>query len=418
MNIPKLYPDEYIIGWRGRIRFFNHLPTSIQTISELREFYDRNHSDISLKKRRTSKIFILSKFSGMPLKDFLQQHTLFPFSHPFDNISEKEKSEETFQEYLSNSTKRICKQGAWYCASCISQDQQEHGISYWRRSHQLLGVDWCFKHRSKLRRTAEAAFEFEPKLATLHNEVFIPPGPEFLDEAESVIQRYAAISEVLLTRPNMLKLETTASLIEFRFLAQQYIENEITGRNIYDKFKEEIPDFWIDRFTELNISSTSFDIFNFRKLFAHNGVVQYTEHYIIALSLLFNSSATAITQIYHPHDLEFLSETPLRDVIPNPWWGKQILNQYSHSKGCHNTFAETHGMDIDAVTATLKQHGLPDVGSVERATMRALVDFFNGQPLHNVCANRSANISDVEEILRLASCRLFSALKKISEVGN
>ncbi|WP_410498874.1 TniQ family protein [Chitinibacter sp. S2-10] len=418
MNIPKLYPDEYIIGWRGRIRFFNHLPSSAHTINELREFYDRNNNDISLKKRGTSKIYILSKFSRMPLEDFLQQHTLFPFSHPFDNISEKEKSKETFQKYLSSSSQRLHKQGAWFCTSCISQDEKEHGISYWRRSHQLLGIDWCFKHRFKLRRTTEAAFDFEPKLATLHTDVLIPPGPESLDEAESVIQRYAEISEWLLTWPNTLKLEEISSLIEFKFLAQQYIENEKTGRNLYDRFKEEIPEFWEDQFTELNTRTTSFDIFDFRKLFVHNRAAQDTEHYIIALSLLFNSSATAIAQIQRPNDRELRSEAPLRGGIPNPWWGQQILNQYSDSKGCHSTFAGTHGMDFDVVTATLKQHGLPDFRSVERATMRALVDFFNGQPLNDVCVNHGANISDVEEILRLASCRLFSALKKISEVVN
>lgn len=36
------------------------------------------------------------------------------------------------------------------CLSCACEDEMEHGVAYWHRSHQIPGVAVCWKHREKL----------------------------------------------------------------------------------------------------------------------------------------------------------------------------------------------------------------------------------------------------------------------------
>lgn len=412
MNIPKLNHDEYFLGWQGRVRFFNHIPTILSTINDLRTWYDSNHHNVDLCKKGTSLIFILSKASGKPLDEFIRDHTLIPFTYPFGiKLNEKFTQEVALQKFLAGSNIRTHKRGAWFCPECISQDLQSDGISYWRRSHHLLGADWCINHRGKLRlATEKIAFNYEPKCAQASGKWRVVQGADFLDEANPVIQRYVNISNHILNRHNNLELNKITSLLELQYQTQQYIENARTGNCLSSTLKSKAPHNWLMQFLNLNHSSPNYDPFNFKKILSTQGSAQNTEHYVIALSLLFNSSAGAIEQIERTHTSNDYLESSVTESTVNPWCSEQILNKYSYYQGCHNTFAMAHGMENKAVSTALKQHGLPDLGRINLATKKALLDFFNGQSLLDTCKTNDAQLNEVEDLLRFASSRLISGL--------
>lgn len=52
---------------------------------------------------------------------------------------------------------------ARFCRECIKEDLGFHHVSYWRRAHQIAGVDWCPKHGISLTETRDrVAYDTPP----------------------------------------------------------------------------------------------------------------------------------------------------------------------------------------------------------------------------------------------------------------
>lgn len=413
MNIPKPFPDEYVLGWRGRIKFFNHHPNVKLTIQELRLRCDRHRSDGDLLIKGASQVFVLAKASKLTLEEFIQRHTLIPFTRAFGPTLDDVTPDELNNLLLTHGL-RVGKEGAWYCISCVKQDMQEHGGSYWHRSHQLLGVDWCYKHRHKLQGVNDrAAFDSDPIFLRDRYKLLAVPGPHFLDETEPVIQRYVAISLALLNGKERLNRIKVSALIELQFLARQYIECQGEGGDFNSVLETLVPAYWIDRFVELRTKVADSNILNFKRLFALNIAVQDTERYAVALAILFNSAETAIRQLEQSHEIKLANGKNSPRVLQNPWWGEQVLNEYARHDCCHNSFAEARGIDVELVSNVLAAHGLPNFSNGFDAKRSALNDFFDGHTLSEASEKYNLNQHELEQMLRIASSRLGAALTKI-----
>jgi len=83
------------------------------------------------------------------------------------------------------------------CPKCISEDIEAYGFSYWRRFHQICGVDMCFQHKSPLR-TSRVMNDFTLQPAD-HLSTSVAIEPALIRATEHrVIRRYHFIAQAIL----------------------------------------------------------------------------------------------------------------------------------------------------------------------------------------------------------------------------
>lgn len=87
------------------------------------------------------------------LKTLLLENTLLPLFLPYlaptrasTNLADDPS------EVVSHIPRRVVGMHgeAHLCLDCVEDDQREHGIPYWHRSHQIPGVSVCWKHQTPL----------------------------------------------------------------------------------------------------------------------------------------------------------------------------------------------------------------------------------------------------------------------------
>ncbi|KAF0813930.1 hypothetical protein IGB42_01609 [Andreprevotia sp. IGB-42] len=415
MNIPALFPDEYILGWRGRIQFFNHFPSMVVTGKRLRSWYQHHGDGQKSLGSRTAQAFLLAKASGLPETVFFQRHTLIPFLRPFDPVVPVQDGS-ALHDYLITYAFRVGKKGAWYCESCINQDLEKYGMSYWHREHQLQGVDWCYLHGSALMGLESLdAFNHEPDIARARDRSFAF-WPSHLEDAAPVVQRYAAIAKAILNRSACLSHPKLVAMIEHQYLAQRSAGSCLLMQDRSNAMHQDaMPEDWFNRFFEsAKYNSPPFN--DLKRIFDREAPPTITERYVLALALLFSSAGTAIVKMEQSNQCE----TPICKFDQpehDPWWGPQILREYAQNGGCHQGFAESCGMDARIASQALLSHNLPNLTANSEAERAALASFFLGKSLEEACGIHGVDSIVLEKILREA-CRYFGAAVKImSGVG-
>lgn len=141
MILLKPHDDEILAGHVGRMVIANNLKSSVELHAKL--------IGLAWADKGASISEVLSKLLGVPFSSYLEKHTLLPFTR----VVFKDEVEED----LANIARRGCRvsekfiKGIGYlCSNCVEEDLSKHGCSYWKRSHQLPGVDFCMLHSVSL----------------------------------------------------------------------------------------------------------------------------------------------------------------------------------------------------------------------------------------------------------------------------
>lgn len=152
--LPRPYPDEAVgsILLRAKQRMGLGLSPALQWI------YD--------SPGRSSASFLLdadnnrlAAMCGMPGGEFLDRHTIFPYTSAYHSPESKAKLRESLMTCSDRRAKSISPLVAnavtrgWrrFCPYCLEDDLKAFGESYWRRSHQIATVLVCRHHNSPLR---------------------------------------------------------------------------------------------------------------------------------------------------------------------------------------------------------------------------------------------------------------------------
>lgn len=412
MNIPALYPDEHVLGWRGRIKFLNHYPTVQITIDTLRDFLDRHQSEDHPLQKRTSQLVVLASLSKMSIRDFAYQHSFFPFVRAFgpdifENIDDVQRAQSNVRYGMQTG-----KDGSWFCTSCAKEDLDIYGIPYWRRTHQLIGVDWCYKHHHKLLAVlSKDAFDMAPPVARV-NDCLIPDGPDSINDANPIVQRYALIAKSILERTTLLDLEKTVTLLRNQFSAVTHLD-QFHRPQINIEIENRIPPYWHSRFSNLRIKMQGNDIFNFQKLFNQIHKPLDTERYVMALAFFFETSDAALHNLDLSQNIE-IEKDNLKFEEKVYWWREDVLHNYVENQGCHTSFSSQRGLNHRLASNALTAHGLPNFDDVSQKQKKAIQAFFEGKSLANACQMYEVNAKDVEYLLRIAGTRLANGLQKMN----
>lgn len=143
-------PDELAGGYMGRILRING-PSSDRghALKRIREFARA----VAPNDLRATAVENLATIAGFETPVFVREHTTLPYQRTFayqDNQVALMHGSPANRPLLRASALRPARPGIYLCAACVREDIKFHGISYWRRTHQLPGLFWCPKHERPL----------------------------------------------------------------------------------------------------------------------------------------------------------------------------------------------------------------------------------------------------------------------------
>lgn len=150
MHIPQLMPDELLSGYIGRIGTLNC--ANRQRIQSQLGAPAYRGVKITPSSQKTWT-YILSEATRVNPEQIVRAHTLVPLLRAV-------RTDDSFcahGDLLWSATVHrnelvLPKKKAFLCLSCADEDENFWGFGYWRRSHQIPGVEWCMKHEIPLTR--------------------------------------------------------------------------------------------------------------------------------------------------------------------------------------------------------------------------------------------------------------------------
>lgn len=145
----ELMPDELALGLLGRLRSLNGWQgrQMARATSQLRDLLDAE----GLATEGLTNAGLLALAAGIPTAQFVRFHTLLPFRFVASDFGAHVPygspcSAGTEQVYgLALPTGRL-----FACRACALEDLGRWGFSWYRRTHQVPGLEWCERHRMPL----------------------------------------------------------------------------------------------------------------------------------------------------------------------------------------------------------------------------------------------------------------------------
>lgn len=140
-------PDELSNGYMGRLARAN----GFDAIPKFDQFLDVSvRCGRSRHGLRVSRVEALSEVAGMSLQSYLKAHTMLSLWQGVVGAEGGLDSERNLFHALQAYGTRASRSLLYYCPECAKADVAFHGMSYWRREHQLAGVYGCSKHERPL----------------------------------------------------------------------------------------------------------------------------------------------------------------------------------------------------------------------------------------------------------------------------
>lgn len=405
---PVILPDEFAHGYLGRIRAVNILPQVCSAIALLKKVFLKEE-ELNGKARRARA---LAKVAGLSLEQFCQQHTLMPFLRATTNISpDHAHGVPESITVIEKSAFRLAMKVRMVCPECIREDMSFWGFSYWRRRHQLPGVQWCDKHHAPLM-AIEQDFDVCPSASAISvNE----PRLEAFESCicNPVIIRYVEIATGFLEMRRPLSFSDAARKLSLR--AQQMgIRVSEKGRRpvLSDVALNAVPKAWLSSLfpgVETKIVGERFPAID--RVLLYEGLPQARA---LALALMFDSAEEALRYWGEPLDEGGANDTKSTLSGQDLWNSKKVFNIYVKSEGNRSEVARVIGVHSRRVSGELDRCGLPSLCGIQlETTGHALMAFYEGQPLTEACAIHGAELRVCEDLIRQSGARFAEAIRRI-----
>lgn len=191
-----MYPDELLYSFVARYHAYSKNISIKHTVSDLfTNQFQISTPDLPINlKNLFDQIKVFKSFE---LDDFLGKHTFFNFYTNF--IGEESK------KFVKNVMYTGVKKGAihmktgvmasgikeneffYYCPSCVNEDIEQFGETYWHLTHQLTGAIACMKHKILLKKSdvlfrSKKRFEFVPAAEAIKDSFLRKDNTQFVSE--------------------------------------------------------------------------------------------------------------------------------------------------------------------------------------------------------------------------------------------
>ena len=415
MNLvcPPPLPDELAAGYLGRvfrINGFDHSKRSLGAVLEWAGIRDES-------RRVAPLVQALAKVAGMDLKPFVAQHTMLPLRRAI--VSDRFGND----LYGANQGTKLwalamrpTRPGLYVCRRCVLEDIDFHGVSYWRREHQIPGMFFCGKHGEALQ-CVEAADATKSLPSDVMGEG-VEPIPSWLKEARSsaVVQRYLDLCSCMLQRADPLQ-EWHVSKAAGRRASQLNLH---TGKGVVrrhllsDLICEKVNRQWIEAVIPATAGFLPNQICPPLDGVVRGKAVGYSASaYLLAFAALYEDSDEALKAITAGlgNDLRNPKKPRARRSVP----ADALVSSYVRNLGSHTGVACEIDLDPSDATGQLKALGLPRLGGMRPDNLEAVVDsiLIEGKTIAEACHDVGTSAEAIRRALTVALAPLRSALKKM-----
>lgn len=404
--VPTLMPDEFFEGYLGRISLVNGLTVRTDINRILAKWIKQQHPDKTLKVIPAA--YCLSKLLNIDVEKFIRQHTLAPITSALKsklNLNKTDKCEQQNLHGMLIITSKKIKKSACFCASCVDEDLDYHGFSFWRRSHQLSGIDWCIKHNTPLLEAKEdmpyttqpAFYLFNKRFAEVNIEKYL---------FHPIIQRYSQlIQEVIdLNEPLDYKVVYQVLLSQSK---EFNIRTRVTGdrKTLSDLIIEKLPSSWLKRhFPNLRIDQSGYQ-YSFDDVLRPNNVCKSCMNTLLAVAVLFENADEALLKLTR-HQYKY--KTILKPEVSD----QDIRNAYIKYQGNISKIASELNINYAIMLNMTSKLGLHALSNLDQPTLKAIISFYNGQDLSSIFKNPDINLDKFQSVIRTAGNFFSSTCKK------
>lgn len=397
ISLPNLMPDELLLGFFGRLGVLNGYPDYTSAKSQVKNILINNFN----RDCQYPLIYQMSDLLSLPATQIVREHTLVPILRS-THWNGLENDHINLAKSLSH---KLAKNNITFCKECVEEDISYLGFSYWRRSHQIHGVDTCTKHQTNLYMAQENnAFYMMPSDVLNSGGICIPNYPVSTQE-NPVVKKYIDLIEDYILMQNCIKIHTISKLLisaSKSLNIRRYKEGR--RRLLSDLIQENVPHEWLNYyFPEFKSKVNNAYLHSIDGIFlSHSQPSLFS--LILAISILLPEVDSTIFRL--DNDVENVFSTPQKRIIDLD----ALIDCYYKNGGEYSKICDELNISRKAAKLKLAKLNLPALGSLNRETSHALYDFIAGAHLEEVITRKNVNIKKLSSALRAGSN--FKKLKR------
>lgn len=410
---PSLFPDETALSYQGRLMRLNGISHPDDAVRKMRALADRSEQP----DPHECLVERLARIAGMVPTQFVRHHTTLTYQRAFayrKGQAIHPHGSAATREVMRMTGLRPIRHASYFCAQCTAEDLDFHGVTYWRRAHQMPGTFWCEKHGCPLHFVDTEAALLSPPGAFMAAGVPVEEQwVQRLQESPS-INRFLAISADLVDRGTPWDERDVSQLIRQRAATKGLH----TGRGraskprISELLRDQFEPVWLatvipalDPSSSDQGSGQTID----RALYGKRQCVA-TEVYAAILAVLFESADDAMVALVHAAEGATSPAREPKRALPSP---DQLRDLYVAAQGDIQSMATTLGLPRDRVRRGLLDFGWPGLGSAAQAPLMVATRAFliDGDSLAEACQRAGVSAENLEALLRLAATPLRLAIK-------
>lgn len=412
---PQPLPDELDRGFLGRVTRLNGFRNEKECITEISVW-----AGLSDQYERTAPcLMLLSRLAGMQTEEFALRHTTLPFRRGITSYEPTlAHGSELSETILRSSGMRLARPEAYFCRECADADLGFHGMSYWRREHQVPGVLWCSKHALPLSYVEDKWAFLKPPGAFVDVCRTVDGGLVETAAANPAVHHYLEICAGLLERSAPLSVKDVGRVLARRARLQglQACPGRTSAPLLSDLVASAFDPRWLAIVFPDLVTKPKGEILNrLDGVLYCSTAASTTTAYVLAASALFDSPDAALQALQSegPHDAP--SRRSLTTYRPD---NDELHAAYVVTGGGHAAVAKLLKANYGAVSPRLDAMGLPKLMSYGRNGARAALRAFllEGRSVMESAELSSLSVSELESLIRIACSQLAHALELI-ELG-
>lgn len=367
-------------------------------------------------RREAPAIELLALAAGIKLNEFVLAHSTLPFRRSITSYRPEVKHGCTEnKDTLFISGMRVARDEAYFCLPCAQTDIDEHGMTYWRRSHQLPGRMACEFHESPLRFVNEKLKFYQSPMDCIEESISVSQGLANVTMAHDGIKRFLGISSALMSNRSPISPKELQLGLRYRItmLGLRTHCSQSGAPLLSDHLTNSFPREWllsvfpdsankrhgevmakVDAMLQLSVSTTS------------------AVPYLLVYSALFDSVEEGLSALKGATPAIPIKRTRNHRRKPDD----NLLNDYVQTRGVHKLMQRQEFIDKLVISAYLDNVGLPDLIEDETGlNLSAVLSFFlNRKSLSESAKIGGLSIDAFEDIVRKIGCHIQPILKKIA----
>ncbi|MHB8386204.1 TniQ family protein [Metallibacterium sp.] len=414
MNLirPVLLPDEHALGFEGRLNRLNGIINPRRTWGIMQAWA----AIVGLEKASQSRAELLANVAGMELGEFLCSHTTFTYRCAF--VSERDQ---LAQADGARPTPRILRLNAlatlrnelYLCPECVAADSAGHGMSYWRRTHQLPGVFWCAQHGCALHFVDMTRAMTDSPEALLDQST--PVDGDWVDHlrGSASVSRFRDLGNYLSQRKAPLD-ERDVSLLVSRLARSRGIDTRKRAcptPRIAGLLAGAFDAGWLATTIPAVVAQRRKAISADRALLGKRAHVS-TQVYVAALAAMVDSAEGAIALLDEAREESARVPECSRNQRSPRY--EDVRDAYVAARGNVVVAGESIGLSKKQALNHFRVIGLPGLACYSRAGAKVALRLFllEGRSLEESARSAGITLSDLEAILRTSAAPIREALAK------